>query len=344
MSNSSRLRSILLASCLLPVALGACSKEKKDKPAETVPAEAGKVAESAPVVDKKMAADSSAALAFLPASCAVAVHIDLAGGFKNAAVGKTFLPKLKAAFENAKSADENMTTFFKSTGLDPFTDFHEMGLCLSSIPKGGEDPKGMGVVTGSAKPGLLAALVATSKKADKFKPTKIGDVSGLERDGVIVLQLDDGTLLAGNDRALLVSAVAKPSGQNEAFSMIGSATLRVAVPTTTVKTGFSLPGSPFANFSDKISGHSSLSADLDSRSVTMSIGTASNEAATELAGMAKLLLGQVPKRPGKDVEAQAMAALAAAEVNGKGSAMVAVVTFEEATLTMGLEKLASDIK
>lgn len=330
--------------------MGACSKENKKAeetkpgPPETSPAEAGKATETPPTAPTPMGKDASAALAYLPEACALVVHIDLAAGFKNAALGKSLLPTLKAAFDKAKSEKEDMAAFFTSTGLDPFTDFHEMGLCLKSIPMNGEAPMGMGVVTGTAKPGLLTALVATSKKSEAFQPTKIGGVTGIERDGVIVVQLGDGTLLAGNDRSLLEAAVAKPMAQGATFGMIPKATMRIAVPTAAVKMVFNMPGSPFTSYASKIDGHSSFSADLDTRGLTLRIGTVSAEAATELAGIAKLLLGQVPKIPGEGIEAQAAASLSASLVKGEGKMMVGTMTIEEATLTQTLDKISKDIK
>ena len=351
MRKSSRLKSILLASCVLPLALGACSKEKKkdaaeDKPGAEAPAEgSAKVTETAPeTADKKKSSSSSSALAYLPDSCAVAIHMNLASGFKNATVGKAFLPKIQAAFSEAKADKKEMAAFFDSTGLDPFSDFHEMSVCLPEIPMGGGDPSGVGAITGSAKPGLLAALLATSKDADKFKAIEMGGAKGIDRDGFMIVQLADGTLVGGNDKALLEKAIGKPDGQAAAFATTDSATLRVVVPATVAKMGFSLPDSPFKNFAEKIDGASSISADLESRKVTLRIGTATEEAATELAGIAKMLLGQVPKIPGEGMEAQAAAALAAAVVKGEGTSMVGTVTFEEGTLGMGLDQVASEMK
>ncbi len=350
MLNSSRLRSSLFALCLLPLCAVSCSKEKKEggetkgeATTETtgVATDPGKVVE-APAGNSKTE-PASGALAYLPKDCAIAFHVDIRSVFKNAGVASTILPKIKTSFEEAKKDKGEMAAFFSSTGLNPFTDFHDMGACLTNVPMGGSDPKGMGVVTGTAKTGLLPALLATSSKTDKFKPIKVGGVNGIEADGVMIVQLDDGTLLFGNDKALLEGSFAKPNGQGDAFAAAGKATLRVVVPTSTTKMGFSLPDSPFANFADKIGGSSSFSADLDSRQVTMRIGTTSEESATELSGIAKMLLGSIPKTQGQDVEAQAMAALAAAQVRGEGKAMVGTITFEESTIKAGIEQVANDM-
>lgn len=351
MRNSSRLQSFLLATCLLPLCIGACSKEtknseeKKSGTTETVPEESLKVTETAPGGDKKEmpAVASTGALAYLPDSCAIAIHLDIASALKNGDVGKSFLPKVKGAFEAAKTEKPEMSLFFAAADLDPFADFHEMGICLSNIPVGGGDPKGMGVITGDTKVGVIIEYLRNSKKADKFTPVDFAGVKGLERDGILIAQLDDGTLIAGNDRALMEAAVKKPSGQGAAFASVPKATLRVVVPTATVKMVFNLPKSPMAKFSDKIDGVSSLSADLDSRSVTLRIGTASNEAATELSGVAKVMLGQVPAMNGKSLEARGTTALAAAKVAGEGTSMVGTVTFDEATAQQGLDEMAANV-
>ena len=351
MRNSS-LQSLLFATCLLPLCLGACSKEKKESgdkktgATDTVPEESVKVTEPAPGADKKEmpAVVSTGALAYLPDSCTIAIHLDIASAFKNGDVAQSFLPEVKSSFEAAKKNKPEMGLFFSAAELNPFADFHELGICLGTIPVDGSKPKGMGVITGNTKLGIIIEYLRTSKKADKFTPVEFAGLKGIQRDDMLIAQLDDGTLIAGNDKALMEAAVKKPSGQGAAFAAVPKATFRVVVATTTAQMIFNLPKSPMANFSDKLEGVSSLSADLDSRSVSLRIGTASNEAATELSGVAKVVLGQVPPMGGKSLEARGMTALAAAKVAGEGTSMVGTMTLDEATVKQALEEMAAKVK
>jgi hypothetical protein len=284
---------LLVATCLLPLCATACSEVKEDsgetksKVAETESAQTEKGGEETPGASKKEApvAASSGALAYLPESCALALHLNIASTLKNSDVRKLLLPKVEAALETAKSKSEDLALFFAATGLDPFTDFHEMSVCFGTISNEGSPTKGMAIITGSTKPGLVTALLGKTTKADKLTPVEFAGIKGMERSGFIVAQLDDGTLIAGNDKSLMEAAVAKPGGQSAAFAETGTGTLRVVVPGATVKKGFSRPKSPVAHFSEKIDGTSSLSADLHSRSMTLRIGTVDEAAANELAGV-----------------------------------------------------------
>ncbi len=340
----------LLSLCLLPLCIASCSKEKKKDSDESkattedTASTSDKAAKAETIADRVPAGNAgSGALAYLPKECAISFHVDIRSGMKNSALASTILPKIKAAFEEAQKEEKDLAAFVSATGVDPFGDFHELGGCLTTVPKDDDDFHGMGVVTGSAKPGLLAAMVATSKESAEFKPIAIAGAKGIQRDGIYIVQLDNGALLFGNDKAQLETSLKKPNGQAKHFAEIAKGTLRIVVPSSTAKMGFALPDSPFANFTDKIDGTSGFTADLDSRTMTLRIGTGSNETAIELAGAAKMLLSQVPKVQGESVEAQATAALAAAHVKGDGKAMVGTVRFDQVTLQKSLEEIASDM-
>ena len=104
-----------------------------------------------------------------------------------------------------------------------------------------------------------------------------------------------------------------------------------------------LPGSPFSQFVEKIDGATSVSVDLATTTLTVKIGTSDEDSAKEIAGMAKLMLGQVPKG-GSGPEAGVMAALAAAKASGEGKNFVMTMVLPAEQFEMASKMLAGAIR
>ncbi len=350
MLTSSTRKQSLLAACLLSLCLAGCSKDKKkdkEQPespkamaAETVPA---KSAGDAPVALKSA---TSGALAYLPAECAIAMHADLRSILANAAVSAHLLPALREGLKKGTDSSKEFASFLDVTGLDPFTNFHEVSGCLGEIPLNGQDPRGVMTVGGKIGSNVFDELVKSSGDLKKDTIIDIKGQKAVDDDGAVFTQMADGSLSGGNDKALITAAIGKPNAFASDFDALGKSDLSIVIPAKTVTMGLGMPGSPFQQFAEKIDGATTVGVDIDKTTLTVKIGTVDEATANELAGMAKLLLGQVPKE-GEGMEAGLMAALAAAKTGGEGKQFVMSMKLPadqfEAACKMLAEKIRSEI-
>jgi hypothetical protein len=153
----------------------------------------------------------------------------------------------------------------------------------------------------------------------------------------------DGALTGGNQKDLLTASIAKPNGFAADFKALGKDAVSIVIPAKTVKIGLGMPGSPFTQFAGKIDGATTVSVDLATTTLTVKIGTVDEATANEIAGMAKLLLGQVPKG-GQGIEAGLMAALAASKTGGEGKQFVMTMQLPADQFETGCKMIAEAIR
>lgn len=348
MPTSSTLKHSLLAACLFSVCLAGC-KDKKAAPAEGTPAATNKVetktktgGDVAPKADAPAAAGS--ALAYLPAGCTIAMHADLKSLAANPVIKANVMPALREALAAGAKNEKDFAAFMEATGLDPFADFHEFSLCSGDIFSiGGGTPKGFMTVTGDIDKGIIDALLKNSDDLDKSKVVDIKGQKSIDDDGAIFTQMTDGSLSGGNLKALVEAAIDKPNAFAADFEALGNADMRIVIPATTVTKGLGMPGSPFAQFAEKIDGATTVGLDVGNTTLTVKIATVDETSATELAGMAKLMLGQVPKG-GEGPEGAMMAAVAAAKTAGEGKHFVMTMQLPAEQFEMASKLIAEAIR
>lgn len=313
---------LLLVSVGLLLATG-CKKDAKDAPKD-------KAEESAKVTDEKAAPAgdtpvapkgeaATGALAYLPGDCDIAIHIDFASVMSVPAVRDALLPALEKAKAAGAKDKESFGNFLKQSGMDPIKDLHQLAVCVDDIKMDGSDPKAFGAVSGNLKPDLMDILIKTSEKLEKREQIKEGGFHIVRDDEAIIAQADDGVVMGGNSPALFDLFKKKSSGFQADFQAMGPASLRVIVATKLAKTGLAQPGSPFAAFAEKLAGNTTFSFDATSGEAVLRVATADEASASELAGVAKMLLSQVPKAGGAGPEAMAMSAISAAKIGAEGS-------------------------
>ncbi len=326
MPTSSTLKHSLVAACLFSVCLAGC-KDKKKAPAEGTPAATNKVesktgGDLAPAKPDAPASASSGALAYLPEGCTIAMHADLKSLAANPVIEANVMPALREALAAGAKKEKDFAAFMEATGLDPFADFHEFSVCAGDLFSVGDGtPKGFMTVTGDIDKGIIDALLKNSDDLDKAKVVDIKGQTSIDDEGAVFTQMADGSLSGGNLRALVEAAIDKPNAFAADFETLGNADMRIVIPATTVTKGLGMPGSPFAQFAEKIDGATTVGLDVGTTTLTVKIATVDETSATEIAGMAKLMLGQVPKG-GEGPEGAMMAALAAAKTSGEGKHFV----------------------
>tara|TARA_R110002096_G_scaffold16898_9_gene57923 strand:- start:41818 stop:42870 length:1053 start_codon:yes stop_codon:yes gene_type:complete len=347
MPTPSLLKKSLLAACLVSVGLAGCSKDKKkDSADKQSPAEASRT-KDAPKGDKANmpTAAAGSALAYLPADCTIAIHADVTSILANPVVKAEIVPALREALASGAKADDGFRGFLAASKVDPFADLHEFSACVGELPMGGgsSDPKGIITLTGNIGNHVFAELV---KSDDEIDAAKIVDMKGqkaIDDKGAVITQMTDGSLSGGNVKALLVASIDKPNAFAADFKALSNADIRIVVPATTVKMGLGMPGSPFSQFVEKIDGATSVSIDLAKTTLTVKIGTTDEDSAKEIVGMAKLMLGQVPKG-GNGPEAGVMAALAAAKTSGEGKNFVMTMLLPAEQFEMASKMIAGAIR
>jgi hypothetical protein len=350
MRISTGLKSSFVAAGLLSLCLTGCTKEKKKSDESKGSTESAETKKEAKIVDAPgVAAGDSAgstggALAYLPSECSVAMHVDLKGLAANPVIKSTIMPALQEGMDIAQKEEKDFAAFLTMTGLNPITDFHDFSLCLGAISPSGAPPKGFGTVTGNIKGGILEALQKTAKNMDDGKFIDLAGQKALDFEDGIFTQMKDGALSGGNHNEFMKASMTKPSAFDKDFAALGNASLRVVVPASTVKMGLGLPGSPFANFVEKIDGASSLAVDVGTTTLTVKIATVDNGAATEMVGMAKLLMSQVPKADGSGPEAILLASLAAATIEAEDKHFVMKMQLPAAQFEGFARMLAKEIR
>ena len=351
MTISSVFKQSLLAVCLVSLGFAGCSKEKEpDKAAD----------KKTPIADKTDNADkadpdktekdtvpptteASAALAYLPNDCSIAMHANLKALAANPVINTHVMPALREALAAGQKKKKEFADFMSATGLDPFADFHELSICAGALPSGTEDPKGIITVTGDINNGIIEKIV---KNSDELDDSKIVDIKGqksIDDDGALVTQMADGSLSGGNHKELLVASIDKPNAFAADFKSIGNAEFRIVVPAKTVTKSLGMPGSPFTQFATKIAGATTVALDLANTTLTVKIATVDESSANEIAGMAKLLLGQVPKG-GPGPQGAMMTALAAAKTSGEGNRFVMTMQLPAEQFEMASKMLAETIR
>ncbi len=307
---------------------------------KTAPATADK-----PVDDKAEVSASSPAVAvkYLPKQCEIALHVNIGAILSSAPMKKHVVPALKEAQKHAtlQNDKEKFQVFLKESGLDPLKDLKEIAVCLVKIEPN-KPPKASAVVVGNLKPGLIDTIAKTANK--KLVPAEIAGAKGYKDDDATVLQLANGTIVAGNDDALIKATVGASNGFGDTFAKLGTDGMQVVIPETMVKKGLSVDGSPFGLFATKISGPSTVALNVGTGALALRMQTADEKTAIELGGVARTIIGGLPKHVARGPQAMAIAVLSGATVSNDGASLVVTINVPKDNVDALAQMVAANIR
>lgn len=342
----------LFAALLLTGAVTGC--DKKDAAKEAAPTASAAVSMVAPTATATAKADAgspaaagtSTALAHLPEKCGAVVRLDIAGALAIPKVKAQLGPALEELKKKTDGDGKGFGAFIADTGLDPAADFKEVAMCITDLSPGAgaKDPNFVVVIAGNFKPGTVVPALEKTAKADKFKVeefagTKIAaDVKG----EMFLGQAPDGVVVVARKKEQLEASF-KGGGDARKFGIPLDAALALVMPGDALK-GLMAgdPTNPFAAQSDKIT-KAMVVVDLKKPALEGRIAMSDDKSATELAGAAKMILGQLssaPPPPPGDPSAVLFGAMKSAKIDSKGSDVILTIEVPQEGLDGMLKDMA----
>lgn len=362
-----RVRSTLALLLALSVASSACDdkekptadaksesgdKDKKDSKDKKSAAPSGSAAApapgsaaptAAPKADAPTAATGSDALSHLPATCDVAVALDLAKVAKHPAVAAEIVPRLEAMLKTENAKDESfkrMQGFMTDTGLT-LSSLKSVGVCARM--EGGGAPKVVALLGGDFKPDTFVAALEKHKKPGK--ETTLSEIDGVKvtSDGKMFLgQFGDG-VLGGAESVDTFKTAIKPGDNASKFMIDRSKEVSLYLSKNLIKTQFIKPGSKGnALFEELEEAYGSV--DLTSGKIMLTLKTPSAESAKKVEAF--ITVGKDAFLKDGKVPAQFGAADAVKSLTSKvdGSNIVLELAFPTASITDAVKFLGAQLE
>lgn len=363
--DSHLIRKSLIATVVAALALTAgCSTDEEKKPADgkkpaasaQAKGSAGKKAgKDAP--DKKAAVGApgaaGAAHTHLAKDCDVAVHINFKSILQATPIKTHVVPAMEEAqkTEPKDESGKNFKAFLKETGLDPLKDLHEAAVCVTNMKAataGGGEPDFAFILSGNLKKDAVIPAVMKTGKKGKFKETEVGGMKVLsDPAGEIFLgQATDGAVIVAKSSTALEGAFKTTDAASSVYKLPLDKSVSIVVPDKTIKMAMEAGGkdNPFKDSAGK-AGRAAIAMDVKAGTLEVRISMTDDKAATELAGVAKMLLGQLTKAPPKPgPEGMMMQFLKDAKLDSSGKDFVATITIPQATLEELAKEMAKGIK
>jgi hypothetical protein len=338
----------LLGSLLIVGALVACDKKDKDK-------EASKDTAASSTTAAKSAAAASAA-AHLASNCDVAVRVDV-GAFMAVPQAKA---EIVTALEEMKSKEpkddmgKRFEAFLTEAGIDPLKDIKDVAVCLSDFgsvfEKKAKEPNFAIVMGGNFKPGtIVPALLKHVKdeKKDKMKEEEIGGVKALtdEKGEAFVGQATDGAIIIAKSKPSFEAALKTGDAASSKYQLPGDAVSVVVTADFLKLAAKADANNPLADKADKM-GRAAFTVDLGSMTMKQRIAMADDKAATEVAGVLKMLLGQVAKQPavGDPMDAMIMDLVKDAKIDSQGTEVIIELKVPSELVDKMVKELAENIR
>lgn len=352
------IRKSLVATVVVALALTVGCKDEEKKPAEgkkpAASAQAkGSAAGSAAKDAPKKAGAAGAAHAHLAKNCDVVAHINIKSIFQAAAIKTHVVPALEEMqkAEPKKEEEKNFRAFLKETGLDPLKDLHEAAVCVTNMKAattGAGEPDFAFVLSGNLKKGAVVPAVVKTGKKDKFKETEVAGVKALtDPAGDIFLgQAGDGAVVVAKSKAAFEGALKTSDAATAVYKLPMDKSVTVIVPDKTIKMAMEAggPDNPFKDSAGK-AGRAAIAVDVKAGTIEVRISMTDDKAATELAGVAKMLLGQATKgTPPPGPEAMVMDFLKDAKIESVGKDFVTTITIPQPALEEMAKEMAKGIK
>lgn len=318
----------ILSTALLVTTLTACSK-KEDAPSQPASSATTAIATTSAAAPAVAAAGSSNAVAHLPETCAAVARIDFAALLSLPSVKDQVTPALEELKANAAGPNEDFRAFLSDAGIDPMKDVSDLALCMGDIQRGPEGEFTV-VLGGNFKPNTIVSSIEKHAKKDKFSVEDFAGTKILaDKDGKMFLgQAPDGVVVVASTKVGLEKAFKKTDASKHALPK--DATASFVVPAKSMKGLLSEPGNPFFAQANDV-GAMLLTVDLKKANASLRVELTTEKAAIELAGVAKMLLGQMASQPSPDpVGGALMAMLSKAKVESKGKELVVEIAIPEA--------------
>lgn len=343
----------LFASFVVVSALTACSKKEAPKEgAATAAASAPAASASGPTTttaSQPAAGGKSAALAHLPGKCDAVMRIDLAGILGVPAFKSKVVPALEE-MKKGEPKDEKAKeakAFLADAGIDPLTDVKEIAVCLRDLNAANPaDQKITLVIAGTFKPGAVVPALEKNAKSGKYTVEEL-DGTKVIVDGsktMFLAQASDGAIVMSYSKESLTDSL-KTSDAAAAFNVPVDASIAVVMPGEFLKTAMAGKGSPFAAQADKTQ-RAVLALNLGKPDLELRVGMTDDKSATELAGAAKMIFGQMMQgeAPQGDPMAPVMAVLKTATIDSKGTDAVLSVAIPAGKLDELATMMVESIK
>ncbi len=352
------IRKSLVATVVVALALTVGCKDEEKKPADgKKPASSaqakGSAAGSAAGKTPTTAGAAGAAHAHLSKDCDVVAHINIKGIFQATAIKTHVVPALEEMqkAEPKKEEDKNFRAFLKETGLDPLKDLHEAAVCvtnLKAVTSGGGEPNFSFVLSGNLKKDAVVPAVVKTGKKDKFKETEVAGVKVLNdpTEDVFLGQAADGVVIVAKSKPAFEAALKTSDAATAFFKLPMDKSVSIIVPDKTIKMGMEAGGAdnPFKDSAAK-AGRAAISVDVKAGTIEVRISMTDDKAATELAGVAKMLHGQMTKEtPPPGPEAMIMGFLKDAKIESSGKDFVTTITVPQPALEEMAKEMAKGIK
>jgi hypothetical protein len=331
-------------------AKGESGDNKKDGKDNKSAAPKGSAAASAPVsatasapakpADAPATGAGSDALAHLPASCDVAVALDLAKVAKHPAVAAEIVPRLEAMLKTENPKDDSfkrMQGFMTDTGLT-LSSLKSVGVCARM--EGGGEPKVLALLGGDFKPDTFVTALEKHKKPGK--ETTLSEIDGIKvtSDGKMFLgQFSDG-VLAGAESVDTFKTAIKPGDNASKFMIDRSKEVSLYLSKNLIKTQFIKKGNALFEELDEAYG----SVDLTTGKIMLTLKTPSAESAKKVDSYfivgkdAFLKDGKVPAQFG------AVDAVKSMTTKVDGSNVVVELAFPAASITDAVKFLGAQLE
>jgi hypothetical protein len=356
--DSHLIRKSLVAAVVAALALTmGCSKDEEKKAADgKKPAASAQAKASAEKKDgAKTGAKGAAgaAHAHLSKDCDVVAYINITSILQAAPIKAHVVPALEEMkkTEAKKEEDKSFRAFLAETGIDPLKDLHAAAVCITNVKAattGGGEPDMSFVLSGNLKKDAVVPAVLKTGKKDKFKETELAGMKVLTNpeDDFFMGQASDGAVIAAKSKAAFEAALKTTDAATTVYKLPLDKAVSIVVPAKTITMAMEAGGkdNPFKD-SAKKAGRAAVSVDFNAGTIEVRISMSEDKAATELVGVAKMLLGQMtqgPPKPGP--EGMAMQFLKDAKIESVGKDFVATITVPKAALEDLAKEMAKGIK
>ncbi len=360
--DSHLIRKSLVTAVVAALALTmGCSKDEEKKasdgkkPAASAQAKASGGASAAKKDAPKTAAKGAAgaAHAHLSKDCDVVAYINITSILQATAIKTHVVPALEEMkkAEPKKEDDKSFKAFLEETGIDPLKDFHAAAVCVTNVKAattGGGEPDMSFILSGNLKKDAVVPAVIKTGKKDKYKETEVAGMKVLsDKAGDIFLgQATDGAVIVGKSAAAFEAALKTTDAAASVYKLPLDKAVSIVVPAKTITMAMEAGGkdNPFKDSAGK-AGRAAVVVDVKAGTIEVRISMTEDKAATELAGVAKMLLGQMTKAPpAPGPEGMAMQFLKDAKIESVGKDFVATVTIPQKALEDLAKEIAKGIK
>lgn len=338
----------LFTAILVVGALTGCSKKDAAKATAGSSASASALTAAKPTGASAVSPSGmTVALSHLPAVCDAVLRIDVAGVFAVPAIKSQAVPALAALKTDPKDEQgKHFAAFLTDTGIDPATDLKEVAICFTQLRSPNGSPTITAALAGNFKPGTIIAAIEKNGKAEKFKIEELDGTKILvdEGDKFVAGQAADGALVMAPSKALLAAAL-KTSDAAKLFQIPTDVELSFVLTAEFMKSAMAENGNPFFAQASQV-GRGLLALDLKKPSAQLRITMGDEKSATELAGVAKMLLGQLTlaPRPAGDPSAPMFSLLQAAKIESKGKDALVDIAISTEKLDELVKQLIATMK